>query len=127
MCTICSQILAIILQTIENNLDFPEITHDFTKITHGITKLSLDVTKITHDVIPKFSRKFSYNAVKYFSPVFIGNFKAKQFFNWNYSQRMKIYALRLSKTKKYQEKLIKTEVLQIKTCFSLFAIVFICF
>ena len=57
LCTICSQILVTILQTIENNLDFPEITHDFTKITHGITK-------ITHDVIPKFSRKFSCDAVK---------------------------------------------------------------
>ena len=38
-----------------------------------------------------------------------------------------LYATRLSKTKKNQEKLIKTGWVQIKTCFSLFAFVFLCF
>ena len=39
----------------------------------------------------------------------------------------KVYATRLSKTKKNQEKLIKTGWVQIKTCFSLFAFVFLGF
>ena len=61
----------------------------------------------------RFSREFARNVVSY-DEIFLAYiiFSTLRAFN---------------KTKKNQEKLIKTEVLLIKTCFSLFAFVFICF
>ena len=93
--------------------------------------------KITSGDMCKFSRKFVRIVGSYFSIIVVYK-NIVAVYKKNVESMIDIlqpglfissyfYASRLSRTKKNQEKLIKTEVLLIKTCFSLFAFVFICF